>query len=380
MPRGPGKKENYNLDYSRFNNFDNIDNDEQVKSNAVKSTTDTEADAAGGPMPDMRDLLSRMPPELREAQYLMQIARQSGDAEAQRRASELAIRAVQNGSPEVRDAFIQNVSKEMPELGGLISKELKGDAKNDASQLLEDMKNEAVRHKVNEIEPPNQRFDSLRKTMEEGQKATQAELENLRKRQEELERLRTPEDVIKFMTEGGITQEDLQRIMSGDEEHMKKKFTQQIDSQLDADREGKSMKEYEDTLQEIEKIHKLVNSENVDTPDTKAEAVKPAEVSKPPAPKEPEIIVPMYRLQYEKDDSGRMTVVELKCNLPGVADMSVINLDVSEKHIRLNTVAPAPRYCVNAGPFPLRIDPSVARAKYSKKREELSISVPAKAE
>jgi hypothetical protein len=280
----------------------------------------------------------------------------------------------------VRDAFIQNVSKEMPEIAGLLSKELAVDAKSDATQLLKDMQNEAVRQKVSEAEDPNKRFDSLRKTMEEGQRATQKELENLRNRQDELERLRTPEDVMKFMTEGGITQEDFQRIMSGDEEHMRKKFSEQIDSQLDTDRDGKSLKEYENTLEQIEEIHKLVNSENVDMPDSKADVTKALEDKKPPAPKEPEIIVPMYRLQYEKDESGRMTVVELKCNLPGVADMSVINLDVSEKHIRLNTVAPAPRYCVNAGPFPLRIDPSVARAKYSKKREELSISVPAKAE
>jgi len=86
----------------------------------------------------------------------------------------------------------------------------------------------------------------------------------------------------------------------------------------------------------------------------------------------------MYRLQYQKDEAGKYTVVELKCNLPGVADMSVINLDVSEKHLRLSTMAPAPLYAVNAGPFPVLIDPSGARAKYSKKREELSISVPAK--
>jgi len=39
---------------------------------------------------------------------------------------------------------------------------------------------------------------------------------------------------------------------------------------------------------------------------------------------------------------------------------------------------PHPRYAVNAGPFPVLIEPGMARAKYSKKREELSISVPAK--
>jgi len=66
--------------------------------------------------------------------------------------------------------------------------------------------------------------------------------------------------------------------------------------------------------------------------------------------------------------------------MPGVADMSAILLDVSEKHIRLSTCAPAPRYAVNAGPFPVLIDPSAARAKYSKRKQELSIEVPAKAD
>ena len=38
-------------------------------------------------------------------------------------------------------------------------------------------------------------------------------------------------------------------------------------------------------------------------------------------------------------------------------------LDIAEKHVRLNTVAPAPRYVVNAGPFPVLIEPTAARAK-----------------
>merc|ERR1712060_543220 len=107
------------------------------------------------------------------------------------------------------------------------------------------------------------------------------------------------------------------------------------------------------------------------------EPEKPAKKA-PPPPKEPEVIIPRYRLQYEKDENGRYKSVELKCSLPGVADMSMINLDVSEKHLRLSTTPPAPRYAVNAGPFPVLIDASAARAKYSKKREELSVSVPAK--
>jgi len=91
-------------------------------------------------------------------------------------------------------------------------------------------------------------------------------------------------------------------------------------------------------------------------------------------PKE-EVIIPDHRLQYQKDANGRYTSVELKCTLPGVSDMSMIALDVADRHVRLNTCKPAPRYCVNAGPFPVLIDAGAARAKYSKKREELLLQL-----
>ena len=95
-------------------------------------------------------------------------------------------------------------------------------------------------------------------------------------------------------------------------------------------------------------------------------------------PELPEVILPNHRLQYKKDGDGKYVAMELICELPGVQDMSCIVLDIAEKHVRLSTVDPAPRYVVNAGPFPVLIDPSAAKAKFSKKRAELSVLVPAK--
>merc|ERR1711935_686213 len=96
-----------------------------------------------------------------------------------------------------------------------------------------------------------------------------------------------------------------------------------------------------DALKQVEHIHSsLFGTEPEEPPAEAVEEVKPKR--RPAPPPEPEVMIPMYRLQYTKDDKGRYASVELKCT------------------------------------FPVLIEPGMARAKYSKKREELSISVPAK--
>merc|ERR1712100_530136 len=84
-------------------------------------------------------------------------------------------------------------------------------------------------------EDTSDRIASLRKEMEEGQKATRREMEELEKKQQDLERIRDPEEFFKFMQEEGITQEDLQRIFSGDEAHMKARFEDTL-KKRDADK------------------------------------------------------------------------------------------------------------------------------------------------
>jgi len=214
--------------------------------------------------------------------------------------------------------------------------------------------------------------------MEEGQKETRKQMEELEKKQQDLERIRNPEEFFKFMTEEGISPEDLQRIFSGDEAHMKARFEDTL-KEKNADNLPAAS---EQALKKVNHLHSTLFGTDPEEEEPKAPEPepKPEKKKKPkaPEPKEPEVTIPMYRLQYQKDEAGKYTVVELKCNLPGIPDMSAINLDVSDRHLRLSTIAPAPLYAVNAGPFPVLIDPSGARAKYSKKREELSISVPAK--
>jgi len=371
MPRGPGKKENYNLDYSRFNSFDrDEDDDAQKKKDADAASkaqrVQDEADAAGGHsnMPDMRDLLRSMPVELQEAYHLMSIAKANGDEKAQKMANELALKAVEKGGPEVRNAFMKNVAEQMPEIAGKVNTNISEVAPS------------ALDPKKIAPEQSEDRIENLRKQMEEGQKATRAEMDKLQKKQEELERIRNPEDFFKFMQEEGINQEDLQRMFSGDEDHMKKRFSETMERK-EKEEKAKSQ-EASEALKKVDELHStLFGSKPEEPPAQDPEPEKPVRRA-PEPPKEPEVTIPMYRLQYEKDAAGKYVSVELKCTLPGVADMSSINLDISERHLRLSTTAPAPRYAVNAGPFPVLIDASGARAKYSKKREELSISVPAK--
>lgn len=381
MPRGPGKKENYNLDYSRFNSFDRDEADEVSKE--PRQPPEDEADAAGGPgIPEMRDLLRTMPVELQEAYHLMSIAKANGDTKAQQRASELALKAVEKGGPEVRNTFMNNVAKQMPEIAGRLSKDMSG-VDLDPKSVMEGLQNDMVNHRLAQdkssgnLDDAEERIEKLRREMEEGQKSTRAELDELQKKQEELERIRNPEEFFKFMKDEGITQEDLQRIFSGDEEHMKARFNETMEKKEEEKKQTK--KKSEEALDKVNQLHGALFGEDhpEESPAPEPAPEKPARRA-PSPPREPEPTIPMYRLQYQKDEAGKYTAVDLKCTLPGIADMSAINLDIAERHLRISTVASAPRYAVNAGPFPVLVDPSGARAKYSKKREELSISVPAK--
>jgi len=313
----------------------------------------------------------------------MNIAKANGDEKAQQRASELALAAVSKGSPEVREEFMKNIAKQMPEMAGKLSEDFAaiepGAKLKDPQAMLAGLQNEAVRQAAAKrmAEEPVEsciKIDSLRQQMEEGQKATRLEMENLKAKQEELENIRDPEQFMKFMSESGITQEDMQRILTGDEQHMQARFNESLDKQMTKGVEQPSTAAA-DALKKVDEIHTTLFGESEEAPAEAPEPEKKPVRKKEPA--QPVVTVPQYRLQYTKDDKGKYTTVELKCTLPGIADMSAINLDVSERHLRLSTNVD-PRYAVNAGPFPVLIDPSGARAKYSKKREELSISVPAK--
>jgi len=197
MPRGPGKKENYNFDYSRFNGLDQ-QQQEQVN-----------PQDAG--VPD--DIFRQLPGELQEAVRLMQIARQTGDQKAQERANELALKAVERGGPEMKQRFQQELMRQA--------------AQNpEARQGVEAMLNSGSLNashspSTDKMMDLSSTIANLHTNMEAGARRAADQLENMQKQQEMLENLRGPEDFARFMAEQGLSQEDLQRALAGDESHMR---------------------------------------------------------------------------------------------------------------------------------------------------------------
>mmetsp|Transcript_86699 Transcript_86699/g.220855 ORF Transcript_86699/g.220855 Transcript_86699/m.220855 type:complete len:359 (-) Transcript_86699:42-1118(-) len=357
MPRGPGKKENYNFDYSRFNGLDQ-QQQEQVN-----------PQDAG--VPD--DIFRQLPGELQEAVRLMQIARQTGDQKAQERANELALKAVERGGPEMKQRFQQELMRQA--------------AQNpEARQGVEAMLNSGSLNashspSTDKMMDLSSTIANLHTNMEAGARRAADQLENMQKQQEMLENLRGPEDFARFMAEQGLSQEDLQRALAGDESHMRNCIEKTL-GKFEDPTAKKEQAKLDQMLGAVNDIHKTLTGN--DTPDTEAppiSAPRPAAPSKPAKqpeeePAKPEPAIPEHRVQYQKDESGRLLQVELKCELPGIESMDAIEVDVSEKYLRLRTNSPA--YVVNVGPFPNLVDAPAARAKFSKKRQELTLTVPAK--
>mmetsp|Transcript_113054 Transcript_113054/g.319903 ORF Transcript_113054/g.319903 Transcript_113054/m.319903 type:complete len:398 (+) Transcript_113054:74-1267(+) len=397
MPRGPGKKENYNLDYSRFGWLDRSDDDEAADG-AVQRSRKSADNAAGPPDNDeadrkeMAEMMGRMPVELQQAYHLMAMARANGDEALEKRATELVLSAVSKGGPEMQQEFMKNVAKQAPDMAKAMNLSPEVLEPEKIFQGLGSQAAKTAPGKEGQM-PIEKRMSSLKSQMEKGAEATRQQLENLKKQQEQLERLKTPEDLFKFMHEGGLQSEDLQRIFSGDQSHMEACVNDMLEKAASPGPDGK-LPDPEQAIKAVEALHSTICGNLDETSAAKAiedvrhgaatatqqpqEATSPPRPSKPAEPPKRAVTIPDYRLQYQKDADGRYTAVELKCSLPGVADMSAILLDVSEDHLRLSTCAPAPGYVVNAGPFPVLIDDSAARAKYSKKRQELTITVPAK--
>eukprot|EP00434_Breviolum_minutum_P013553 symbB.v1.2.011943.t1/scaffold814.1/size160240/13 len=212
------------------------------------------------------------------------------------------------------------------------------------------------------------RMDKMKAEMEAGREATRKQLDALQKQQETLQNISNPEDFVNFMHKEGMSNEDIQRMLT-DPGQMEELMSKLVNNAGDPGEHSTKLSGAEEAAKEAEELHERLCG-GKEKKESKAE-VKIV--------KTPQVILPNHRLQYTKDEEGKYSAMELICELPGVQDMACIVLDIAEKHVRLNTIEPAPRYAVNAGPFPVLIEPAAARAKFSKKRHELSVMVPAKA-
>lgn len=352
MPRGPGKKANYNLDYSRFNQFENEHEGAEVLQKHGRDATNTDH------VPPLEDIVPGMPQELQEAFMLMKISRETGNKAAEQKANELVMQAVKKGGPQMQREFFKLVSEQMPGAANRLAPEFQKE--EDKGVQLSNM---------------GGKIDQLRQQLESGKEAARKQLEDLQKQQEQLESMKSPEDVANFLRQEGINDEDMQRFFSGDQSHLEKKLHEMMDKAAPGIN-GKL--ENSDRIVEAAEELASIISDDHSTP-AKFMPGKPM-LQLPECEAKPmqDAKIPDYRLQYQKDSEERYTAVELRCTLPGVINMSMVLLDVSESYIRLNTSLPAPSYAVNTGPFPVLIEPSGACAKWNKRKEELFVVVPVK--
>jgi len=226
-------------------------------------------------------------------------------------------------------------------------------------------------------------LETLKARMTSGIESAEKEMEAMQAQHDRLMSIRSGEDFFKQMKENGLTNEDLQRIFTGDTEHMENKVQEMIDKATV--KKDDSMIAAEKAVETVEKVQQALKSDFQKPESFSQEGTSESSNAIPVESdcqqkklSEPEVKVPMYRLQYKKDARGCYESIEMRCNLPGVAKLSDITLDVSERNIRLTTHPSGPKYAVNSGPFPVLIDPNNATAKYSRKREELFVAVGAK--
>merc|ERR1719401_707147 len=89
----------------------------------------------------------------------------------------------------------------------------------------------------------------------EGQDNANKQLEAMKQQQEQLEGLRTPEDFARFMEGQGITPEDLQRAMSGDEAHLRNCFERSLGQVGGAPKKKDEDKKLDAMLSTVDQIH-----------------------------------------------------------------------------------------------------------------------------
>jgi len=382
MPRGPGKKSNYNLDYSRFDSLHAAAEEDEEDEETTKTSNDA-SDAM-----QFREMLRAMPSELQEAYHMLSVGKATGDTDAQRKANELVLQAVQKGGPDVQHKFVQEFAKQMPDKAKAVANVVMN-AEQPPAGLFEDTKvSDTANMNPNAL---TNTIDTLRRSMEQQAEQARKQLDGLTQQQEQMETLRGPEDFVKYMDQEGISEEDLRRIFGGDQDHTEKCMqgllskaapgikTDDLQDHTEKCQQGLLSKDVEMTIKAADALHESICGTQLAQENGLIQVAAHKALPGRPRDEGEKVKVPDHRLQYEKDEQGKYLGLVLNCMLQGVADMSSIDLDVSETYVRLTTRAPAPRYAVNAGPFPVLLDPSQARAKYSKRRAELTVSVVAKA-
>merc|ERR1719160_293011 len=201
--RGACRPEHYNLDYNRFNGV--LDDEGED----LAPTGDSFSDMLRNP---------NVPPQLKEAFRLSQVAKQTNDMAAQARADELVRAAILKGGPEIQKRFEQTLG-EMQE-DGRVKEKLSGTgaALPSAKAFLEG-KGLVPESFFNDAEAPV----DLKSKMQHKLDSTHGVLDKLAKTQASLENIKSPDQMADFFHTLGWTEEDVVRA-SKDEEFAKHKM------------------------------------------------------------------------------------------------------------------------------------------------------------
>merc|ERR1712025_1159679 len=106
----------------------------------------------------------------------------------------------------------------------------------------------------------------------------------------------------------GMTQEDIQRIFTGDQEHMEQCMKGMIDKASDDPTAAEGTNAAEEAVKAAEALHNSICGDGKKAEKVIAEKKSAAKPTAPPAqkpkrvePEEPKVTIPDHRLQYARD-------------------------------------------------------------------------------
>lgn len=357
--RGACKPAHYNLDYSRFGAFDQDDDEEEpARANFMSKAMQN----------------PNLPPELREAFFLAQVAKEDGDASKRERADELVRQAIRNGGPEIQKRFSESLDymQQTPEYQQKAA-ELKMSMPT-AEQFLAPGSSELGAG------------SSLKGRIEDKMRSTQGALQGLLAQQAKLEALASnpdPAAIEGFFKDQGWSEEDIARSLS-DKDYATKLFSSQLPKGLmTGDDVEKDLAAAEaeceavlDSIKEVAPKAKPKTKVAVKTAASSTASAAPAQrsrdsgeavvASKPPRAE----TRPSASARVSRENGEAVVVVTFPA---GVQSMAEVELDVAPGTLRVQGPAFAPL----AVTLPKDVvTDGVQAAKFSKKRGELTVRLP----
>lgn len=327
--RGACKPEHYNLDYSRFNQFDQ----------------DEDGDQPAGPASFYQQAMRNpnLPPELREAFYLSQVAKETGDMEKQKRADELVRKAISSGGPEIQARFKQSLG------------EMQQDPK--FQQKAQELKLQMPSAEAFLAGDADSSPADLKQQIERKLMGTNSALDNLLQQQAKLEAIAESKDpamIDEFFKSQGWTDEQVQRAMQ-EPEYAMELFSSKLPSMVTDGVDRAAEKASQECEEVLDAIHAVF-------PDQPKGKVKQGAAAVP--------ALPEATVHVSREGAEEVVVVRFPTVVRSMAD---VELDVAPGILRCYGAA----FAEMIVPLPDDVDTDgVQGARFSKKRSELTVRLP----